>query len=645
MCGIAGYLTKTQQIPDSSLIQRLTDRIAHRGPDSDGFYLNAGVALGHRRLSIIDLSTGDQPMGNEDGSIQTVFNGEIYNYLELRAELVARGHQFRTHSDTETLVHLYEDVGERMPEHLNGMFAFALWDGRKRELFLARDRFGEKPLYYTFDAPGLRFAFASELKALLAIPGFDPEVNERALADFLALSYVPDPHTIYRGVYKLQAGRSLLVKETGEPAARRYWQPQFTRDGQPGKIEDTIEELRALAADAVERRMISDVPLGAFLSGGVDSSAAVAFMAAKSPGNVKTFSIGFTSKEFDELEFARLVASRYHTEHHEQVVTPRIEEMLDTLVAHYDEPFGDSSAIPTLYLARMTRQRVTVALSGDGADEIFGGYRRYYFGALEHRLRARFPEWFRQSVIRVGAKYYPKFDYLPQIFRAKTLLGNLAQELGDAYFTSMSTFRDAGLDAVLAPELRGRLQGYSPRADFRDRFSAVRDLGPLEQMQAVDMETYLPGDILVKTDRATMAYSLEGRAPWLDHRIQELSGRLPSDWKIRSTVGKYVFKEAARPLLPQVLLSRKKMGFSVPLAEWFRTSLKPVFEAAVLRGDAGQYLSLQTVRNLWSEHQSGMHDHSRKLWNLLMFAHWDLRYGRGRAGSHAEVYAGSGRER
>ena len=639
MCGIAGFLTRSPELPDRANIARMCDQLAHRGPDSDGFFLDAGVALGHRRLSIIDLSTGDQPMGNEDGSLEVVFNGEIYNYLDLRRDLIAQGHVFATNSDTEVLLHLYEEEGERMPEFLNGMFAFAVWDRRKRELFLARDRFGEKPLYYSFEAPGLRFCFASELKALLALPGFDPAVSETAVADFLALSYIPDPGTIFQGVSKLEAGRSLLVPAANEKK-RRYWQPRFGEEA--GSFNASVEELRSLAADAVERRMISDVPLGAFLSGGVDSSAVVACMARKAPDGVKTFSIGFTSKEFDELEFARKVVARYHTDHREQVVTPSIDEMLDTLVAHYDEPFGDSSAIPTLYLARMTRQHVTVALSGDGADEIFGGYRRYFYGVLENRLRARFPAWFRQSVIKTGARYYPKFDYLPQIFRAKALLTNLAQELGDAYFTSMSTFRDAGLDTVVSSEFHRELNGYSPRQRFRERFAAIREYGPLEQMQAIDLDTYLPGDILVKTDRATMAYSLEGRAPWLDHRIFELSAKMPASWRIHGRSGKFIFKEAVKPLIPAELITRKKMGFSVPLAQWFRTSLKPVFEASALRPDFERYVSLAEVRRIWTEHQSGLHNHSRKLWNLLMLAQWDLRYGSGASKLRRERLGGIG---
>ena len=620
MCGIAGYLTNDEAVPNSALVKAMCDRLQHRGPDGEGYYCDVGVALGHRRLSIIDVSGGSQPMGNEDGTLQAVFNGEIYNFLELRRDLVEKGHRFVTRSDTEVLVHLYEEVGERLPEYLNGMFAFAIWDGRRRELFLARDRFGKKPLYYSSAVAGTRFSFASELKGLTELRGFRAKVNPSSVADFLSLSYVPDPETIYQDVHKLPPGHSLTVTESGT-RLRRYWEPVFAADPKL-QFDDVVEEIRTLAADAVERRMISDVPLGAFLSGGVDSSAVVAFMARKAPERIRTFSIGFTSKEFDELHFARLLAERYHTDHREQVVSLSIHEMLQTLVEQFDEPFGDSSAIPTLYLARMTRQHVTVALSGDGADEVFGGYRRYFYGVLEERLRRQFPNWFRRSVFRIGGRYYPKFDYLPQIFRAKTLLGNLAQETGDAYFTSMTAFRDEGLTALLSADLLKESGSYSPRGSYRERFEAVRHLQPLEQMQAVDFQTYLPGDILVKADRATMAYSLESRSPWLDHRLAELACRLPSGFKLHGRIGKHIFKKAVEPHVPREVIGRKKMGFSVPLAEWFRTTLKATFQQQVLRPDMGRFLSLAEVRRLWGEHQSGLHDHSRKLWNLLMLAAW-----------------------
>lgn len=621
MCGIAGYLVEPGYRPEAALIESMCHQIRHRGPDGYGCFHDGPAVLGHRRLSIIDVEGGKQPMGNEDGSIQIVFNGEIYNFRELREGLVKRGHRFRTRTDTEVMVHLYEEVGERLPEYLNGMFAFAIWDQRKRQLFLARDRFGEKPLYYTAAIPGMRFCFASELKAMAVVPGFPQKRNRQAIADFLSFAYIPDPATAYEDVFKLQPGQSLTVTERGH-TVRRYWKPEFAVDGE-ANFKQSAEELEALAEDAVLCRMVSDVPLGGFLSGGVDSSAVVAFMARQAPRAVKTFSIGFTHKRFDETHFARLVAGRYQTEHREQIVTPAVEEVLDTLVEHYDEPFGDSSAIPTLYLARMTRQHVTVALSGDGADEVFAGYRRYRMGVAEDRARRLLPGWFRRRVVGLGARYYPKFDYLPRVFRAKATLAGISSELADAYFSAMTSLRDEALRAALSPEMNRALGDYSPRAAYRERFQPYAHLPALQQMQAVDFETYLPGDILVKVDRATMAHSLESRAPWLDYRLAELAGRLPVDYLLKGGVGKRIFKEAVRPYLPAQLPARTKMGFVAPLGQWFRGSLKPLFEAAVLRSQMEEYVSLGEVRRIWAEHQAGLRNHRVTLWNLLMLARWD----------------------
>jgi len=626
MCGIAGYLTNAAQPPETALLRRMSDRIVHRGPDAYGSYCAPGVALGHRRLSIIDLAGGAQPLGNEDGTIQVVFNGEIYNYLDLRKTLVAKGHRFATNSDTEVLVHQYEEVGERLPEFLNGMFAFAIWDARRQELFLARDRMGKKPLYYSSSVDGVRFCFASELKALSVLPGFSGAVNHRAIADFLQLSYVPDPETIYDGVFKLVPGHSLTVSWTGE-RLRKYWEPSLGRTWK-GTLQDAAEEIRDLAGDSVERRMISDVPLGGFLSGGVDSSAVVAIMSARSSGRVKTFSIGFTDKAFDELAHARVAAEQCRSEHHEQVVTPDVHDVLPMLVKHYDEPFGDVSAIPTLYLANLARKFVTVALSGDGADELFGGYERYGVALRENRLRRLFPEWVRGSVFKLGAAWYPALYSWPRIFRAKATLTYLSQQFGDAYFSTMSAFRDEAVEAALSPEMCRALGGYSAREKFRTLFEAVSELDPLQQMQAVDMQTYLPGDILVKIDRATMAYSLEGRCPWLDYRLAELACALPASFKLRNGIGKYVFKQAMARQVPSVLIARRKMGFGVPLSKWLRTSLKALFEETVLGGGIEEYVSVAAVRKLWEEHQSGARNHDRKLWNMLMLSLWEAEHRR-----------------
>lgn len=624
MCGIAGYVSANRQSHDPSLLERMCDRLQHRGPDAFGYYYDEPAALGHRRLSIIDLSGGGQPLGNEDGSVQIVFNGEIYDYLELREDLIRKGHRFQTHSDTEVMVHLYEEVGERLPEYLNGMFALAIWDARKKELFLARDRFGKKPLYYSTEIPGFRIAFASELKALMLLPGFDNEVNPRAVADYLVFSYIADPDTIYRKVGRLMPGHSLLLTREGA-RVRKYWEPQFDID--PAMDYDRVRgECFELAADSVERRMIADVPLGGFLSGGVDSSAVVAMMAQRSKHQVKTFSIGFTSEEWDEVQFARQVANRYQTEHYERVVTPSIEEMLPVIADHYDEPFADASAIPTLYLSRMTREWVTVALSGDGGDELFGGYRRYNFSVFEERLRSYVPRWFRRSVVRGLARWFPKFDYLPRPFRAKAMFEGISLDLAESYYESMTGFRFGLYDSILSPDFKKSLGGYSPRERFIERFRKHSHLPPLQQLQAVDMETYLPGDILVKVDRASMAYSLEVRCPWLDHRLARLAGSMPASFKLNQGTGKYIFKDMFKPHVPADILTRAKMGFGVPMHEWMRTSLKPVFESLVLRPEAERYLSLAKVRQIWQAHQSGVRNHSRELWALLALMCWEDRY-------------------
>jgi asparagine synthase (glutamine-hydrolysing) len=632
MCGIAGYLSFERNLPHVSQLRKMCDLLSHRGPDGYGYFEDEFVGLGHRRLSIIDVAGGRQPLGNEDGSVQVTFNGEIYNFRELRTDLIKRGHRFSTHSDTEVLVHLYEDVGERLPEYLRGMFALAIWDRGRRELFLARDRFGEKPLYYATGLGGLQLCFASELKALSAIPGFRHEIDGTSVADYLALGYIPDPKTIYTGVLKLPAGSSLLVKESGEWLTR-YWTPQFPESKQ-SNLGRAIEVVENLAPEIIEEQLVSEVPLGAFLSGGVDSSAVVAYMAQKSSRTVETFSIGFNSKRFDELEYARLVAKRYSTQHREQVVTPSIQDILPVFVKHFDEPFADSSAIPTLYLAQMTRRHVTVALSGDGADEIFGGYRRYFYGVLEERIRSRFPEWFRERVFGFAGEYYPKFDYLPRIFRAKTTLSNIARRLGDAYFTSMSGFRDDGLTNILSPELRKSIRGYSPRDEFARRFEAVKHLAPLEQMQAVDYQTYLPGDILVKTDRATMAHSLESRAPWLDHRMADFAGTLPQSFKLSGRTGKFIFKKAVQARVPEPIITRPKMGFSVPLAEWFRGDLGQIFKQSVLGSEAAHLIDVDAAASLLQQHKSMRHDHGRKLWTLLALALWDSQHRGGRYDCH-----------
>ncbi len=608
---------------DAGRARAMAASLAHRGPDGEGVFVEEGAALAHRRLSIIDLEGGKQPMTNEDGSLVIVFNGEIYNFLELRPGLERAGHAFRTRSDTEVLLHLYEELGEAMTERLNGMFAFAIWDRRKRELFLARDRFGKKPLYYLEDQGPYRFAFASEAKALLALPETGRAPDAASVAGFLAFGYVPEPRSIFGGIRKLPAGSSLLVRDA-DLRERRYWRLEFGERAQ--EWEETSAQIDSLASDAVRLRLVSDVPLGAFLSGGVDSSAVVAYMARHAPGRVRTFSIGFDERDYDETRYARMVAELYGTEHQQQTVRPQIGEMLDVLAHHFDEPFGDASAIPSLYLARMTRQHVTVALSGDGADEVFAGYRRYRHALIEERIRRKFPDWFRRTFFRAAGRIYPKFDYLPQVFRAKSLLTNLSFDLADAYFNSLTVFRDGELERIQHPELRGAMAGHDARAEYRERFLRHRELAPLEQLQAVDVETYLPGDILVKADRATMAWSLESRSPWLDYRVAELAARLPCGWKVSGGSGKFIFKKTVEPLVPGEILWRPKMGFVMPLKEWFRGELRPVFEREVLEGSDSGLIDRKEAGRLLEEHVSGRRNRDRWLWNLLVLQLWARRW-------------------
>lgn len=624
MCGIAGFLMRGGARADQRWIRAMAASLAHRGPDGEGCFVEQEVALGHRRLSVIDLETGAQPMANEDGSLVIVFNGEIYNFAELRPELERRGHEFRTRSDTEVLLHLYEEHGAGMAERLNGMFAFAIWDRRRRELFLARDRFGKKPLYFLENEGPWRFAFASELKALLALPGVSRQVAPESVADFLAFGYVPEPGSIFRRIGRLPAGSTMTVSGD-DTRQRRYWQLRFAPNRMGWK--EAKERIDALASDAVRLRLASDVPLGAFLSGGVDSGAAVAYMARHAPGRVRTFTIGFRERSCDETRYARLVAARYATEHCEHQVEPRITDMLDVFARHFDEPFGDASAIPTLYLARMTRQQVTVALCGDGADEVFAGYRRYRHALAEERVRRKFPHCFRRSFFHWAGRIYPKFDYLPQVFRAKTFLANLSLELAGAYFQSMTVFRGEALRRALAPALRAPDLENHPQRWFEERFAPWRELGPLEQLQAVDLETYLPGDILVKADRATMAWSLEARSPWLDYRLAELAAGLPAEWKIAGLQGKYIFKKTLEPLLPAEILWRPKMGFVMPLKEWFRGELRPVFEREVLEGPDTGLIERGEARRLFEEHLSGRHNRDRHLWYLLVLQLWARRWG------------------
>jgi asparagine synthase (glutamine-hydrolysing) len=621
MCGLVGMLdTRGRRSYSRELLGRMNDTLVHRGPDEDGVHLEPGVALGHRRLSIIDLATGQQPLFNEDGSVVVVFNGEIYNYRQLMPELEALGHVFRTRSDTEVIVHAWEAWGERCVERFRGMFAFALWDRNRRCLFLARDRLGVKPLYYALLADGT-LLFGSELKALTIHSDFPRRIEPRAVEQYFALGYVADPLCIYAGAYKLPPGHHLLV-QAGRPlpAPAEYWDVRFTLDN-PLSDQDAAEQLQARIRESVGLRLESEVPLGAFLSGGVDSSAVVATMAQLSASPVRTCAISFADPAFDEARYAQMVATRYGTDHHVERVESDDFGLVDTLAGLYDEPYADSSAIPTYRVCQLARRHVTVALSGDGGDESFGGYRRYRLHLAEERVRRRVPQGLRRLVFGPLGRIYPKADWAPQPLRARTTFQALAREAAGAYLHSVSVLRAEERDRLYSAQLRSELAGYSTDAlfDHHARRSGTDD--PLALVQYLDYKTWLVGDINTKVDRASMAHSLEVREPLMDHELIEWLATLPSGLKLRGGEGKWMLKKAFEPDLPRDVLYRPKMGFSIPLASWLRGPLAARTREAVLgeRLAGTGYFEPRTLRWMVDSHQSGRRDFSAPLWSLLMF--------------------------
>jgi asparagine synthase (glutamine-hydrolysing) len=620
MCGIAGIFDYRGRAEiDRTLLRRMTDILDHRGPDGDGYHIEPGIGLGHRRLAIVDLATGDQPLFNEEGTICVVYNGEIYNFQPLMAELAALGHIFRTRCDTEVIVHAWEEWGSACLDRFNGMFAFALWDAAKEVLFLARDRLGEKPLYYSF-LPDGQLLFASELKSLLLSPRVDREFDPLAIEEFFAFGYVPDPRSIYRGVRKLAPAHHLTVRR-GEPPPepRLYWDLRFL-DGAPVRQDEVEEELIARLRESVRLRMIADVPLGAFLSGGVDSSGVVAMMAGLKADPVSTFSISFGTQGWDESTFSREVAERYGTDHHVRAVDPNSFDLLDRLATIYDEPFGDSSAMPTFRVCAAARENVTVALSGDGGDEVFAGYRRYRWHCVEERVRGWVPTALRRPLFGLLGAVYPKLQWAPRPLRAKATLEELARDSIEAYFSSVSTCSDTLRRRLFSPNLRRELQGYNAADLLKRHIMRCNSDDPLSQVQYADFKTYLPGDILTKVDRASMANSLEVRVPLLDHTLVEWAARLPSHLKLHGREGKYILKAALEPNLRKEILYRPKQGFAVPLAAWFRgplhRRLRETLGGPVLR-DSGLF-DMAAVGTLLSQHQAGERDHSAALWSLSM---------------------------
>jgi len=621
MCGITGIFdTRGKGEIDRAVLHRMNESQHHRGPDEGGLHVEPGLGLGHRRLSIIDLSTGQQPLYNEDGSVSVVFNGEIYNYRELIPELQQLGHRFHTRSDTEVIVHAWEAWGERCVDRFRGMFAFALWDRNRETLFLARDRLGVKPLYYAL-LPDGSLLFGSELKSLLAHGGLRREVDPLAVEEYFALGYVAEPRCIFRDARKLPPAHTLLWRRgQPAPALRPYWDVRFSLDARIGEAEAQEELLRRLR-ESIQLRLVSEVPLGAFLSGGVDSSAVVALMAGLSADPVNTCSIGFTDPDFNEAAFASQVAERYRTRHHAETVESDDFELVDSLARFYDEPYADSSAIPTYRVCQLARRHVTVALSGDGGDESLGGYRRYRLHLMEERLRSVLPPGLRRTVFGPLGRLYPKLDWAPRVFRAKTTFEGLARSSVDAYFHSVSLMRGPMRQALFSPRLRAALGGYDAVEVFREHAGRAGTDDPLALIQYLDLKTYLVGDINTKVDRASMANSLEVREPLMDHPLVEWLATLPSSLKIRGQEGKYLFKKSMEPHLPHDVLYRPKMGFSVPLARWFRGPLAGRVRESLLGSrlaDTG-WFNRDYLEHLVDAHASGARDYSSPIWSLLMF--------------------------
>jgi asparagine synthase (glutamine-hydrolysing) len=621
MCGIAGLFdTRGRRDYPRALLERMNDVQRHRGPDEGGVHLEPGVALGHRRLSIIDIATGQQPLANEDGSVVVVFNGEIYNFQSLVPELEALGHRFRTRSDTEVIVHAWTAWGRDCVRRFRGMFAFALWDRNRRCLFLARDRMGVKPLFYSLLDDGT-FLFGSELKALTAHPGLPRELDPHAVEQYFALGYVADPHCIYRAVRKLPPGH-LLELRSGQaaPAPEPYWDVRFTLDNRMD-ADDAAAELRARIAESVQLRLISERPLGAFLSGGVDSSAVVATMAGLTSEPVRTCSIGFDDAGFDESRYALEVAARYRTDHHSHTVRADDFGLLDTLAWLYDEPFADSSAMPTYRVCQLARQHVTVALSGDGGDETLAGYPRYRMHLNEERVRSRLPLGLRQALFGPLGRLYPKADWAPRPLRAKTTFQALARDTVSAYLHSVSLLRADERERLYSPAFRRELAGYRTDELFHAHAARAGTDDPLALVQYLDYKTYLVGDINTKVDRASMAHSLEVREPLMDHPLVEWLATLPSQLKLHRGEGKWVLKKAFEGRLPDEVLYRRKMGFSVPMARWLRGPLAERTRTALLgpRLAATGYFDAATLRRMVEAHASGRRDFSDALWSLLMF--------------------------
>jgi asparagine synthase (glutamine-hydrolysing) len=612
----------------------MCDAIVHRGPDDEGYYINdrpdastsrseglVSIGLGMRRLAIIDLKTGRQPIHNEDETVWVVLNGEIYNYPQLRAELESKGHRFYTQSDTEAIVHAYEQYGDDVPKHLRGMFAFAIWDTKRQRLVLARDRVGKKPLLYAI--VGSKLIFASEFQAILRHPDVSREVNLEAISHYLSFMCVPAPLTAFKGVRKVEPGH-VLVWQNGEVEVKRYWSLNFKNKLDIDE-QEAGERVVELLREAVRIRLMSDVPLGAFLSGGIDSSAVVALMSELSTERVKTFSIGFEEQEFNEIGHARRVSERFGTDHNEFIVRPNAVDVLPTLVRHYGEPYADSSAIPTYYLSKMTRQHVTVALNGDGGDECFAGYERYAAMRIAERYH-RLPRLFREQIVEPAIAAIPQAGSMRsrRLGKARRFLGVVGRPVGERYLRWTSAISEELKAELCTAHFLARTSAAKTLGYLQPWFEGNGEIDIVDRALMADTSNYLPNDLLVKVDIASMAVSLEARSPFLDHHLMEFAASLPARYKLRGLTTKYLLKHALKGLLPAENLTRSKMGFGVPIRRWFRNELKSFLEDNILSGKAlGRgYFKAEVVRHLVDEHTDGRRDYSHQLWTLLMLELW-----------------------
>ena len=618
MCGIAGMYHAGGAPIDRAMLVRMTTALAHRGPDGEGFHVEAGVGFGHRRLSIVDVAGGTQPMWNEDETVVIVFNGEIYNSGELWPKLRALGHVFRTdHSDTEAIIHAWESWGPECLQHLNGQFAFALWDRGQKTLFIARDRMGEKPLYYARCPDGM-LVFGSELAALAPVPDLPRRISPTAVDDFFAYGYVPDPQTIFEGIHKLPAAHYLLLREGSHAAPRRYWSAP-TRSRATEEAE-AVTTLRSMLSAATKRELLADVPLGAFLSGGVDSGAVVATAAGLQDAPLQTFTIGFPGAE-DETPLANLVAARYHTDQHtDQAAPPDYLDAARRQGRVFGEPFGDSSSVPTEAICALARRHVTVVISGDGGDEVFAGYRRYRWHQMAEAVRSYVPAPLRRGLLGQLAAAYPKMDWAPRWLRAKHTLTEISMDSALGYYRTVAKVHHDERRGLFSVPLRAQLDGHDPAARVVDLMQACDGEDSLLQAQYVDVNTYLVGDILTKVDRTSMAHSLEVRAPFLDHHLVSWGMSLPARLKLRGNEGKHVLKKALEPMLPGEILYRRKQGFAQSLSGLFRREAARIRER-LLGGDMADsgLFDMAALAAMIDRHEQGRRDHAGPIWLLLTF--------------------------